>query len=155
MESLISPIINKAELSSSVLSLEDFQIISKSLKNSLDRFNSAEKLSGNINKFSKKALDFVYDKGNFPQNNKDKCARDINHYLRLVNYCLITGSKGPLEEWGLEGMREVIRIQNLPTLAYIDAFTFIRDDLLEAANFSEQGLKDIKELLDYLISSLA
>ena len=38
---------------------------------------------------------------------KEKCKRDMVHYLRLINYCLVVGGTGPLDKWGVNGAREV------------------------------------------------
>ena len=81
--------------------------------------------------------------------------RDIHHYLRLINYCLVTGGTGPLDEWGISGMREIIRIQLLPTAAYIEAFIFIRDEIKINDVMSQQAETEFKGLLDYLINALA
>ena len=75
--------------------------------------------------------------------------------MRLINYCLVTGGTGPLDEWGIAGMREVIRIQVLPTAAYIEAFTHIRDRVCIPRDMSQQAAAEFKGLLDYLINSLA
>ena len=76
-------------------------------------------------------------------------------YLRLINYCLVTGGTGPLDEWGISGMREIIRIQLLPTAAYIEAFIFIRDEIKINDVMSQQAATEFKGLLDYLINALA
>ena len=40
---------------------------------------------------------------------KEKCKRDFVHYLRLINYCLVTGGTGPLDELAINGQKEVAR----------------------------------------------
>ena len=68
---------------------------------------------------------------------------------------LVTGGTGPLDEWGIAGMREVIRAQLLPTVAYVEAFTFIRDRISVPRDMSQQAAAEFKSLLDYLINALA
>ncbi len=65
------------------------------------------------------------------------------------------GGTGPLDEWGISGMREIIRIQLLPTAAYIEAFIFIRDEIKINDVMSQQAETEFKGLLDYLINALA
>ena len=108
-----------------------------------------------LDKFTNLAVDAVYQNGSYEQANKDKCVRDIHHYLRLINYCLVTGGTGPLDEWGISGMREIIRIQLLPTTAYIEAFIFIRDEIKLNDVMTQQAETEFKGLLDYLINALA
>ena len=116
---------------------------------------AAEKIAAGIDKVTEDAIDAVYNNGSYDQANKDKCARDIHHYLRLINYCLVTGGTGPLDEWGIAGMREVIRAQMLPTVAYIQAFTHIRDRVCIPRDMDQQSAAEFKALLDYLINALA
>ena len=52
-------------------------------------------------------------------------------------------------------MREVIRIQMLPTAAYIEAFTYIRDKEANSIGMNQQSETEFKALLDYLITALA
>ena len=52
-------------------------------------------------------------------------------------------------------MREVIRAQQLPTIAYIEAFTFIRDNLKIPDDMGQQAATEFKSLIDYLINALA
>ena len=52
-------------------------------------------------------------------------------------------------------MREVIRIQRLPTVAYIEAFTYIRDSVVIPDDMDQQAATEFKGLLDYLINALS
>ena len=52
-------------------------------------------------------------------------------------------------------MREVIRAQVLPTVAYIEAFTHIRDHVEIPRDMGQQAATEFKALLDYLINALA
>ena len=155
MKSAITTVIASADAASRFPSISDFESVKGSFDRATSRIEAAEKLAASIDKLTEAAVDAVYDQGNLDQANKDKCIRDINHYLRLINYCLVTGGTGPLDEWGIAGMREVIRAQRLPTAAYIEAFTYIRDKLSIPADMSQQAATEFKALIDYLINSLA
>ena len=85
----------------------------------------------------------------------DKCYRDLGHYLRLINYCLIVGGTGPLDEWGIAGAREVYRTLGLPTNAYIEALTYTRDRACAPRDMSPQALNEFKSYLDYAINALS
>ena len=95
---------------------------------------AAEKLAANYDAVAQEALDAIYSK--YPDGSgrdidantqKGKCKRDIVHYLRLINYCLIVGGTGPVDEWGITGGREVYRALGINTATYVTGLTFLRD----------------------------
>ncbi len=155
MKSVITTVIASADAAGRFPSMSDIEAVKGSFNRSTARMEAAEKLAAGIDKVTADAIDAVYGKGSYDQANKDKCARDIHHYLRLINYCLVTGGTGPLDEWGIAGMREVIRAQVLPTAAYIEAFTHIRDRVCVPRDMSPQAAAEFKSLLDYLINALS
>ncbi len=155
MKSAVTTVLSSADLAGRFPTVSDFEAVKGSFDRAADRMEAAEKLAAGIDAVTSDAVDAVYRKGTYDQANKDKCARDIHHYLRLINYCLVTGGTGPLDEWGICGMREVIRAQMLPTAAYIEAFTHIRDRVCVPRDMSQQAATEFKGLLDYLINALA
>ncbi len=155
MKSAVTTVIAAADAAGRFPTISDIESVKGSFDRAKARLEAAEKLANSIDRFTSEALDYVYGKSSYEQANKDKCARDINHYLRLINYCLVTGGTGPLDEWGIAGMREVIRAQQLPTIAYIESFTFIRDNLKIPADMGPQAAAEFKALIDYLINALA
>ena len=155
MKSAITTVIASADAASRFPSISDFESVKGSFDRATDRMEAAEKLASSIDRLTSEAVDSVYKQGTYQQVNKDKCARDIHHYLRLINYCLVTGGTGPLDEWGISGMREIIRIQMLPTAAYIEAFVYLRDETNVSELKGQQAVTEYKGLLDYLINALA
>ena len=155
MKSAVTTVLTSADAASRFPTISDLESVKGSFDRAPARLEAAEKLAAYIDRFTSDALDQVYGKGSYHQANKDKCARDIHHYLRLINYCLVTGGTGPLDEWGIAGMREVIRAQLLPTAAYIEAFTYIRDTIEVPGQMGQQAATEFKALLDYLINALA
>ena len=155
MKSAVTTVVLSADSAGRFPTISDLESVKGSFDRANARLEAAEKLAAYIDKFTSNALNQVYSQGAYDQANKDKCARDINHYLRLINYCLVTGGTGPLDEWGIAGMREVIRAQLLPTAAYIEAFTYIRDNIEIPGDMGQQAATEFKALLDYLINALA
>ncbi len=155
MKSAVTTVIASADASGRFPTISDLESVKGSFDRARARLEAAEKLAAYIEKYTTNALEQVYGSSSYQQTNKDKCARDINHYLRLINYCLVTGGTGPLDEWGIAGMREVIRAQLLPTAAYIEAFSYIRDSVVIPEEMSQQAATEFKALLDYLINALA
>jgi len=155
MKSAVTTVLKAADLAGRFPSISDIEAVKGSFDRAPARLKAAEKLATSIDRLASEAIDAVYGKGMYEESNKDKCIRDIHHYLRLINYCLVTGGTGPLDEWGIAGMREVIRAQMLPTVAYIEAFTFIRDSISIPNDMDSQAATEFKGLIDYLINSLA
>tara|TARA_B100001250_G_scaffold97450_1_gene81737 strand:- start:897 stop:1364 length:468 start_codon:yes stop_codon:yes gene_type:complete len=155
MKSAVTTVLTSADAAGRFPTISDIESVKGSFDRAPARLEAAEKLASNIDRFTRDALDAIYGNGKYEHANKDKCARDINHYLRLINYCLVTGGTGPLDEWGIAGMREVIRAQMLPTVAYIEAFTFIRDHIEVPKDMGPQAATEFKALIDYLINALA
>lgn len=155
MKSAVTTVVTAADAAGRFPTSSDFEAVKGSFDRAPARMAAAEKLAAGIDQVTADAVNAVYGKGSYDQANKDKCARDIHHYLRLVNYCLVTGGTGPLDEWGIAGMREVIRAQVLPTAAYIEAFTHIRDRVCVPRDMDQQAAAEFKSLLDYLINALS
>jgi len=155
MKSAFTSVLKAADAAGRFPSLSDIESVKESLKRSNVRMEAAEKLATALTRIVNNAVDYIYKNDVYLQANKDKCTRDINHYLRLINYCLVTGGTGPLDDWGITGMREVIRIQKLPTSAYVEALVYIRDkeNLLEL--MGNDAVEEIKILINYLINALA
>ena len=155
MKSAVTTVVSSADAAGRFPSQSDFEAVKGSFDRASARLEAAEKLATGIDKVTADAVEAVYRNGTYEQANKDKCFRDINHYLRLINYCLVTGGTGPLDEWGISGMREVIRAQMLPTAAYIEAFAHIRDRVCVPRDMNQQAATEFKALLDYLINALS
>ena len=156
MKSAVTTVLTAADAAGRFPSLSDIEAVRGSFDRAPSRLKAAEKLATQIDNLSTQAVDYVYSSnGSYQQENKDKCVRDINHYLRLINYCLVTGGTGPLDDWGISGMREVIRVQRLPTIAYVEAFTFLRDGINIPDDMDQQAATEFKGLLDYLINALS
>ena len=155
MKSAVTTVVTSADAAGRFPSISDLEAVKGSFDRAAARMEAAERLASSIDRLTSEAVDAVYGKGSYKQTNKDKCTRDIHHYLRLINYCLVTGGTGPLDEWGIAGMREVIRVQVLPTAAYIEAFSHIRDRVCVPRDMSQQAAAEFKGLLDYLINALA
>ena len=115
MKSAVTTVVSAADAAGRFPSMSDFESVKGSFDRAKARLEAAEKLASCLDKFTNLAVDAVYQNGSYEQANKDKCVRDIHHYLRLINYCLVTGGTGPLDEWGISGMREICLLYTSPS----------------------------------------
>ncbi len=164
MESVVTSAIASVDADGRFPVSADLQVVQGGLQRAVARLEAAEKLNAGIDQIAKEAYDAALKK--YPdlsnageagetQGNQDKCLRDIKHYLRLINYCLVVGGTGPLDEWGMASAREVYRSLNLPTAPYIAAMQFTRDRAYAPRDMSPQALTEFRSLLDYVINSLS
>jgi phycoerythrin alpha chain len=164
MKSVITTIVTAADAAGRFPSTSDLESVQGSIQRASARLEAAEKLSTGIDNVAKEGFDACFKKYPYlnqegeagdTQGKKDKCLRDIKHYLRLIQYSLIVGGTGPLDEWGIAGAREVYRALNLPTAPYVSAMQFTRDRACAPRDMSPQALLELRALLDYVINSLS
>ncbi len=164
MKSVVSTVVSAADAAGRFPSSSDLESVQGSLQRAGARLEAAEKLAGNLDAVAKEAYDACIKKYPYLNNAgeanstptfKEKCERDIKHYLRLINYSLVVGGTGPLDEWGIAGQREVYRALNLPTAPYVEALSFARNRGCAPRDMSAQALTEYNALLDYVINSLS
>jgi phycoerythrin alpha chain len=164
MKSVVTTVIGSADAAGRFPSTSDLESVQGSIQRAAARLEAAEKLAGNIDNVAKEAYDACIKKYSYLNNEgeanstqvyKDKCLRDIKHYMRLIQYCLVTGGTGPLDEWGIAGGREVYRALGLPTAPYVEALRFARNRGCAPRDMSAQALVEYNALLDYVINSLS
>ena len=164
MKSVVSTVITAADAAGRFPSTSDLESVQGSLQRAAARLEAAEKLAANLDNVAKEAYDACIKKYGYLNNSgeanstdtfKAKCLRDVTHYLRLINYCLVVGGTGPLDEWGIAGQREVYRALSLPTAPYVEALSFARNRGCAPRDMSAQALTEYNALLDYAINSLS
>ncbi|MEM7726081.1 MAG: bleomycin hydrolase [Cyanobacteria bacterium P01_A01_bin.45] len=164
MKSVITTVVAAADAAGRFPSNSDLESVQGSLQRASARLEAAEKLSAGIDQVAKEGYDACIKKYPYLNNQgeanstdtfKEKCLRDVKHYLRLINYCLVVGGTGPLDEWGIAGQREVYRALNLPTAPYVAALQFTRDRACAPRDMSPQALVEFRGYLDYVINSLS
>ncbi len=164
MKSVATTVIAAADAAGRFPSASDLESVQGSIQRSAARMEAAEKLGGNIDAVAKEAYDACISKYSYLNNSgeanstdtfKAKCKRDVAHYLRLIQYCLVVGGTGPLDEWGIAGQREVYRALSLPTAPYVEALSYARNRGCAPRDMSAQALTEYNALLDYAINSLS
>ncbi|MBD2676411.1 MULTISPECIES: bleomycin hydrolase [Nostoc] len=164
MKSVITTVVTSADAAGRFPSTSDLESVQGSIQRATARLEAAEKLASGLDAVAKEGYDAAFKKYPYltqageagdTQVKKDKCLRDIKHYLRLINYSLVVGGTGPLDEWGIAGARETYRSLGLPTAPYVTALTYTRDRACSPRDLSPQALTEFRALLDYVINSLS
>lgn len=164
MKSVATTTVAAADAAGRFPTQSDLESVQGSLQRANARLEAAEKLAAGLENVTREAGDTVFKKYPYLKNQGeagenqtkvDKCYRDIKHYLRLINYSLVVGGTGPLDEWGIAGQREVYRALNLPTAPYVAAFEYTRDRACAPRDMSSQALVEFRSYLDYVINSLS
>nr|QCI05005.1 gerythrin subunit a [Callithamnion tetricum] len=164
MKSVITTTISAADAAGRFPSSSDLESVQGNIQRSAARLEAAEKISVGHEAVVKEAGDACFAKYPYLKNpgeagdsqeKVNKCYRDIDHYMRLINYSLVVGGTGPLDEWGIAGAREVYRTLNLPSAAYVASLTFTRDRVCVPRDMSAQAAVEFTTALDYIINSLS
>ncbi len=126
------------------------------------RLSIAQRLAENEKKIvdqASKALwrrrpDFIAPGGNaFGQKERALCLRDYGWYLRLITYGIIAGNQDPIEDIGIEGVREMYNALNVPVPGMVAAIECLKDASL--ALLTEPQALEAAPYFDYIIQAMA
>ena len=129
MKSVVTTVVTAADAAGRFPSQNDLEAVQGNIQRAAARLEAAEKLAAGLDAVTREAGDACFSKYSYlkqageagdSQVKVDKCYRDLGHYMRLINYCLVVGGTGPLDEWGIAGAREVYRSLSLPTGPYVE-----------------------------------
>lgn len=116
-----------------------------------DNRESIVKQAGN--QLFQKRPDVVSPGGNaYGQEMTATCLRDLDYYLRLVTYGIVSGDVTPIEEIGIVGVREMYKSLGTPIEAVaggVSAMKSVAATLLSAEDASEAGA-----YFDYVVGAM-
>ena len=118
--SIVAKVIAQSDRADRFLGSAELTQLQDFFNNSAARISAAQKLAANQQKIvDEGSQQFWAQCPNTPSNSGDKqktalCQRDQGWYIRLVSYCVLAGNSKPLEDIGLDGMRDMYVSLNVP-----------------------------------------
>jgi allophycocyanin-B len=101
-----------------------------------------------------KRPEFISPGGNaYGQRERNQCIRDFGWYLRLVTYGVLAGDKGPIEQIGLIGVREMYNSLGVPVPGMVEAIKCLKKASLDLLN--AQQTPEAEPYFDYIIQAMS
>jgi allophycocyanin-B len=144
--SIVAKVIAQSDSAERFLSGAELTQLQDFFSNGSTRISAAQKLAANQQKIVQEASQRFWSRcPNTPSNRGDEkktalCQRDQGWYVRLVSYCILAGNSKPLEDIGLDGMRDMYVSLNVPLTNLKLAMRCVREVSLGLLNSEEAAL---------------
>jgi allophycocyanin alpha subunit len=160
--SAITKAILNADADARYLSPGELDVVRSYLTSGERRVRVATTLSENSLKLVKGAGDQMFQKrpdlvspgGNaYGEIRTAKCLRDLDYFLRLITYGVLTGDTAPIDEIGLIGIKETYSLLEVPVPGVIDGIKAMKS--LAAGLLSGDDAAEASFYFDYVVSAMS
>jgi allophycocyanin-B len=144
--SIVAKVIAQSDRSDRFLSSAELTELQGFFSNGTQRISAAQKLASNEQKIVEQASQRFWSQcPNTPSNSGKPqktalCQRDQGWYIRLVSYCVLAGNSKPLEDIGLDGMREMYVSLGVPLANLKIAMRCVKDVALSTLSSDEAAI---------------
>ena len=159
--SIVTKAIVNADAEARYLSPGELDRIKSFVSGGAQRLRIAQVLTDNRERIVKQAGDQLFQRrpdvvspgGNaYGQEMTATCLRDLDYYLRLITYGIVSGDVTPIEEIGIVGVREMYKSLGTPIEAVAEGVRAMKNvalSLLSGEDSAEAG-----NYFDYVIGAM-